>query len=235
VPHPELLSEMAALQVYAGRGVVQLLEADPEHGAMLLEMVSPGQMLSELEEDDEATRILAGCMGRIWQPLTPEQARPFYDLPRWTIALRRLRERSGGTTGPFARDLFEHAERLLAELLASQGPVGLLHGDLHHDNVLRGTREPWLVIDPKGIAGEREFEVGPMLYNPWGRILSWPDLKSIQARRIDILVEMLGFDRQRITAWGFVEAVLSMTWSIEDHAPDWDAILPVAEALRALT
>jgi streptomycin 6-kinase len=234
VPHPELFSEMAALKVYAGRGVAQLLESDPEHGAMLLECVSPGGMLSELGDDDEATRILAGRMRRIWRPLTPDQARPFYSLWRWTAAFSRLRERYNGGPGPFPAAMLERAEGLRNELLQSQGEIGLLHGDLHHDNVLRAQREPWLVIDPKGLAGEREFEVGPLLYNPWMRILTWPDLKSIQARRVDILVDELGFDRSRVAAWGFVEAVLSMIWSLEEHAPDWDEIMPVAEAMQSL-
>jgi streptomycin 6-kinase len=91
-----------------------------------------------------------------------------------------------------------------------------------------------LVIDPKGVAGEREFEVGPMMYNPWQTVLDWPDLKAILSRRVDILVEALGFDRQRLLGWGLVGAVLSMLWSIEEHAPDWDTIIPVAMAFDEL-
>jgi streptomycin 6-kinase len=234
VPDPELLSEMAALRLYAGQGAVRLLESDAEHGAMLLERVLPGTMLSDLLDDEQATRILAGVMRRAWRPLTPQQAQPLFTLERWTDALNRLRQTYHGGSGPFPPQMFERAERLRRDLLASQGQLGLLHGDLHHDNVLRAERQPWLLIDPKGLAGEREFEVGPLMYNPWQRLLDWPDLRRITARRVDILVEELGFDRQRVLAWGYVGALLSMTWSIESHDPQWNRIMPVAEALAEL-
>ena len=62
--------------------------------------------------------------------------------------------------------LVEEAEALLAWLVPSQtGPV-LLHGDLHHGNVLSARRRPWLAIDPKGVVGERAFDAGALLYNP---------------------------------------------------------------------
>lgn len=234
VPNPELLSEMAALRIYGGRGVVRLLESDPDRGAMLLERVTPGGMLSDLLDDEEATRIIAGMMRRIWRPLTPGQAQPFPTLRRWTDSFRRLREANQGGSGPFPKAMFDRAQGMLHELLTSQGEIVLLHGDLHHDNILRAEREPWLVIDPKGLAGEREFEVGPLMYNPWQRLLDWPNLKSILSRRVDILVEALDFDRQKLLGWGFVGAVLSMTWSLEDHSTDWDRIMPIAEGLQDL-
>ena len=123
---------------------------------------------------------------------------------------------------------------MASDLIASQGETVLLHGDLHHDNILSAGRESWLVIDPKGVAGEREFEIGPMMYNPWNRVLDRPDLKAVLSRRVDILVDELGFDRQKMAAWGFVEAMLSMAWSYQSHSPGWDEIMPVAEALFTL-
>jgi streptomycin 6-kinase len=234
VPNPELISEMAALRIYDGRGVVQLLEADAYRGVMLLERVTPGGMLSDLQDDEEATRIIARMMQRIWRPLTPEQAKPFPTLERWTDAFRRLRKVYNGGCGTFPKAIFDRAEGLLHEFLATQGEIVLLHGDLHHDNILRAEREPWLVIDPKGVAGEREFEVGPLMYNPWQRILDWPDPRSILSRRLDILVEELGFERERLVGWGFVGSVLSMAWSLEDHSPQWNQIMPITDALYDL-
>ena len=249
VPNPELLSEMAALRIYGGQGAARLLEEDADLGAMLLEHILPGQMLSHLEDDAGATRIIASVMRRLWRPLSPEQASLFPDLTRWLRALFRLELHSESrfsnpespSEGTFAtRDgalftsLLEQARVMATGLLSSQGEIVLLHGDLHHDNILSAGREPWLAVDPKGVAGEREFEVGPMMYNPWQRVLDDPDLKSVLSRRLDILVEELGLDRQRLLAWSFVEAALSMAWSLEDHDPYWDRLLPLAKALLEL-
>jgi len=60
VPHPELLSEMAALRHYDGRGSVRLLDADEAWGALLLERLRPGAMLVTVDDDEAATRVAAG-------------------------------------------------------------------------------------------------------------------------------------------------------------------------------
>lgn len=242
VPNPELLSEMAALRIYDGRGAARLLESDVTRGAMLLERVLPGRMLSELQDDEEATRIIARTMRRLWRPLSLEQACLFPDISRWVKALfqletepviRELRFEPRRKDGSFL-SMVDRDKGMAKDLLASQGERVLLHGDLHHDNILSAGGESWLAIDPKGVAGAREFEVGPLTYNPWQRVTVWPDLQSILGRRLDILVAELGFDRQRLLAWSFVETVLSMTWSIDDNDPQWDHIMPVADALLSL-
>ena len=62
IPNRELLSEIHALQVYNGRGIVQLLEADFENQVFLLERLRPGETLTTLQDDDRRTRIAAqGC------------------------------------------------------------------------------------------------------------------------------------------------------------------------------
>jgi hypothetical protein len=49
-----------------------------------------------------------------------------------------------------------------------------------------------------------------VLDNPWETRFDLQELKSVQARRVDILCEMPGFDRARILGWGVVQAVLSI-------------------------
>jgi streptomycin 6-kinase len=58
------------------------------------------------------------------------------------------------------RELVATAVSLFNELLPSQSEPVLLHGDLHHWNILRATRVPWLALDPKGVVGEPAYEVG---------------------------------------------------------------------------
>ena len=76
-------------------------------------------------------------------------------------------------------------------------PPVVLHGDLHHFNILAAERQPWLAIDPKGVVGEPVYETGALLRNPWPDLLSLPDPGRILARRVDQLAEELGFDRAR--------------------------------------
>jgi streptomycin 6-kinase len=108
----------------------------------------------------------------------------------------------------------------------------LLHGDLHHENILAARREPWLSIDPKGVVGEPAYEVGALLRNPNRRILAWPNLARVMERRIRQLSDELGFERVR--GWGMSQAILAAVWSCEDGA-DTTHGLACAEAIAAVT
>jgi streptomycin 6-kinase len=235
MPHPELSSEIAALRLYGGNGSARLIEADTDGGALLIERLRPGSMLLELADDDEATRIAAQVMRALWRlaPSAPEDV-VFPTAARWASGLQRLRARFDGATGPLPADMVERAEALFAELLASSGAPMLLHGDLHHENILAAARAPWLVIDPKGLIGEAEYEIGSLMRNPLSRLLALPDVTVTLARRFDILAETLGFDRQRMIAWSYAQAILSAWWHIEDHGHGWEPTITLAERLAPL-
>ena len=83
----------------------------------------------------------------------------FQTVADWAADPGKVRERFNGGAGPFPPQLFEKAEKLFAELIGGMGEPVLLHGDLHHDNILSAQREPSLAIDPRGVVGEAEYEV----------------------------------------------------------------------------
>jgi streptomycin 6-kinase len=232
VVNPELLSEIAALQLYAGRGCAQLLDADPDQGIMLLERLRPGTPLLELQDDQQATAIAAQVMAQLWRPVPPNH--PFPTVAKWAAGLGRLRARFNGRTGPLPRRLVEMAESLFAELIPSMAEPVLLHGDLHHWNILAAERQTWLALDPKGIVGEPAYEVGAWLRNPMPDIARMPQAGRILARRMDQFADLLGFDRARILGWGVAQAVLSAWWSFEDHGHGWEPAIACADLLATL-
>lgn len=232
VPHRELLTEIAALRLYDGHGIARLLDADADEGVLLLERLRPGTPLSSLADDEEATVIAAQVMRELWRPVPPEH--PFPTVADWGAGFRRLRARFDGGTGPFPTALVETAERLFAELLGSAAAPALLHGDLHHENILAAERRPWLALDPKGVVGEPAYEVGALLRNPMPRLLAGPQPRRTLARRVDLLAEALGFDRARLAGWGLAQAVLSGWWSYEDHGHGWETGVACAELLMEL-
>jgi streptomycin 6-kinase len=232
VPNPELLSEIEVLRLYGGRGIVQLLEADPERGALLLERLKPGTPLARLADDEQATSIAARVMRQLWRPVPPDH--PFPTVADWAAGLGRLRRHFGGDSGPFPAHLVEMAEALFRELIDSMGEPVLLHGDLHHENILAAEREPWLALDPKGLVGEAAYEVGALLRNPIPEIVTRPHVERIMARRVDQLSEELGFDRGRLAGWGMAQAVLAAWWSFEDHGLYYEPFIVCAEHLAAV-
>ena len=232
VPNAELKGEIMALRTYDSRGSVRLIDADPQEGMLLLERVTPGYMLSELglEEDEEATRIAAGVMKKLWRPL--QRGHGFTTVTQWAGGFQRLRDQFQGGTGPFPAGLVSAAEKIYDRLLGDAEQTVLLHGDLHHFNILAADREPWLAIDPKGIAGDPAYDAGALLRNPYPEIYHWPDLERIQSRRLDILTEELLIPRRRIQEWAYAQMVLSAWWTYEDEGQVWQEWIPFAERIR---
>ncbi|HLK57839.1 MAG TPA: aminoglycoside phosphotransferase family protein [Chthonomonadaceae bacterium] len=235
VPNRELNTEISALRVYDGRGSVQLLESDQEQGVMLLERLKPGNVLTALaseERDEEATSIAADVMRKLWQPAP--QDHPFPTVADWADGMQRLRSHFNGGVGPFPLALVEEAETLFAELLGSMSAPVLLHGDLHHDNILSAERQPWLAIDPKGIVGEPAYEVGAMLRNLWEdrHPISHPD--RLLERRIIQLSEELDLDRSRVRGWAVAQSVLSAWWCMEDNSDCWKDAIVTTELLATV-
>ncbi|MCA9947244.1 MAG: phosphotransferase, partial [Anaerolineales bacterium] len=173
--------------------------------------------------------IAAQVMQKLWRPLPAEHNFP--SVADWAGGLAELREEFGGGTGPFDEKLVGTAESLFTDLLASSGEPVLLHGDLHHYNIL-SVGDGWKAIDPKGLAGEPAYEVGALLRNPF-TLYDEPDLKRITVRRLDILAETLSLDRERLRQWGLAQAVLSAWWSYED-GDDVAALEPMMRFVKAL-
>ncbi len=227
----EFKTEAKALELFDGRGVARLLGLDLENGAMLLERLEPGATLDSLEDDEEATSIAAGVMKEMWRPAPPDH--PFPTVHEWTRGLARLREHFDGGTGPMPAALVEEAESLFEDLIPSQDEPVLLHGDLHHGNILTARRSPWLAIDPKGVVGEPAFDVGTLLHNPM-ELLESPETGKILERRIHILSEELGLERERVRGWGISQAVLAAYWGLEDYGEVWEEALVFARLLSGI-
>lgn len=233
-PCSEADGEAAALRAYDGRGAVRLLAHDAARGALLLERCVPGDDLAAFvpERDDEATALAAGVMRALRRPLPADVAFP--ELAVWTSVLERIRNVFGGSAGPMEQRVLDAAISFRRELLGSPPEAELLHGDLHHHNVLRATRDGragWLAIDPKGLAGDPAYEPAPYFYNPLG---DWHARARIDARfvrrRIDLMAAHTGLDAERIRGWAVVQGVVSSAWSYEDGR----AGRPFAEHVAAL-
>ena len=212
VPNPELISEIQTLRLYNGQGACNLLEADTERGMLLLERLQPGTMLATLNDDNRATEIAADVMQAIQRPMPEENG--FLNLRGWFDELQKLRPLFGGGTGPFPKRTVAVVEGLIRELFAEDRPQVLLHGDFHHFNILLSERG-WIAIDPKGVVGPAEYEVGPLLMNPCGQIPDESEAIRRTRRRIAILSERLGFDPQRLWRWAVCHSLLSAWWDLQ--------------------
>jgi streptomycin 6-kinase len=221
----ETRNEIAALRLWDGAGAARLLDADPDLGALLIEQLQPGTMLLAVadEDDDRATGIAADVLRQLWRPAPPDHG--LRSLDSWFDAYDRNREALAQGAGGFPAALFLRADALRQKLLASTTTPTVLHGDLHHYNILRAQRAEWLAIDPKGLLGDPCFDICQFLRNPYPGPIS----PKINRRRLDRFCAELGLDRERTKAWCFVHAMLDACWSFED-GDSWARTVAYAEA-----
>jgi streptomycin 6-kinase len=195
-PHREAEQEADALERWDGEGAVRLLARDDERNALLLERCEPGTFLSDAPD---ALDVLIDLLPRLWVA-----ADGFHTLAgevEWWIEQR----------------LDPSVAGLARELAASQGEQVLVHQDLHGDNVLAAEREPWLVIDPKPLAAEREFQVAPIV-----RSGELGHTRRQALYRLDRLCADLELDRERARLWTIVQTT---AWSEGASLPSHGAVL----------
>jgi streptomycin 6-kinase len=216
------------LAAFEGRGAVRVIQH--VEGAVLLERLLPGTPLASLSlegRDKEATEILA----EVIHGMSQAQASPntFPTVADWGNGFQHYLA-SGDSQVPI--DLVERGQHIYQQLCASQQHVRLLHGDLQHYNVLFDSARGWVAIDPKGVVGELEYEIGASLRNPYEN----PDLLAapgVIERRLRQYAARLPLDPERALQWGFAQAVLSAIWSIEDGFA-LDATAPALRLAQAI-
>jgi streptomycin 6-kinase len=222
---PEFFTAAEALRIFDGRASVRLLECDPERGAMLLEHVEPGRPVTALGDDVAETVAAATVMRRLWRP-APPAGHQFPLASDWLAAASDPKTLvAAKTQNPWIEGVLARARELAAE----RAEALLLHGDLHHDNILSSEREGWLAIDPKGVVGEPAWEISPFLMNNLP-----PDAdesRHVVRRRADQLCDELSLDRERVYAWSAVRSLQSAFWSLRDSVRLWEVALFCAEEL----
>jgi streptomycin 6-kinase len=208
VDQKEFEAELLALQLLSGESTVKVLAFERERGIMILERIQPGQTLAEIEEDDKATLIAANVMKKLMIP-APVDSNLSTVLDREN-SLKRIYQ-NYNSYQPVSKATIEEALFITEKLNTSIEKPYLLHGDLHHYNIL-ANGDSWTVIDPKGLIGDREYEVVQYLLNK----LPEHGVEEITEKRIDIFVDVLNLNKERVLLRSYSHAVLATCWTIED-------------------
>jgi streptomycin 6-kinase len=215
----ETRHEPDALRQWDGDGVVRLLDAEPERGALLLERIEPATALGDHPDRGEAISIACALLQRLWRPV-PEP-HPFTLVRDLASRLAdELPRRFDRQRRPFDKELLRTAVDLCHDFVSSSEEMVLVNRDFHLGNVLAAEREPWLVIDPKPLVGERAFDTGHLVRTLLPERL---DVRSVDAI-VGRLAAELELEPAHIRAWALVRSVDDALWSLSTGGTDidWD-------------
>jgi len=193
------------LEWWDGNGAARVLKKDET--ALLLERASGSSSLSEMVKagrDAEASRIICTVAAQLHAPRdkTPP---PLIPLREWFSALSPAAERHGG--------VLRASSEVADYLLENPHDIRVLHGDLHHGNVLNTRHRGWIAIDPKRLIGERGYDFANVFCNPDLETATAP---GRLARQVEVVARAAELDRMRLLQWIAAYAGLSAAWSLED-------------------
>jgi streptomycin 6-kinase len=204
-PDHDATDEALALEAWNGNGAARLLEADREHGALLLERLDSDRTLRTAELATAAE--VAGSLIRELAVPAPAGLPLLADIAAQKPGI--LRRRQGALGEPVPGRWIDIACGLARDLATDPGSQ-LVHSDLHYDNILAGSRRPWLAIDPKPVTGNPERSVAELM---WDRIDDATQPQEVHALFAALTrTGMLHPDRAR--AWTIVQAVDYWLWGL---------------------
>lgn len=201
------------MEWWDGEGAARVLARHDR--ALLLERATGSASLADMARtgrDDEACRLLCAVAARLHAPRA-KRLPELIPLKSWFVELETAAATHGGV---LARSV-DAARNLLAE----PRECCVLHGDLHHDNVLDFGARGWLAIDPHGLFGERGFDFANIFTNPDLADPTRPVAteRGRFARRLEVVTEAAGLERPRLLRWILAWTGLSAAWYLGDDDP----------------
>jgi len=202
-----LAKEASCLKAFAKHAVAEVIAHDDN--MIIMQRAVPGSTLKDHfpDNDIDATKILCASIKELHKASIPE-SHNFFSLSELFKTLDQKLD--------IPDEILNKAKHLREDLLKSTTKEVLLHGDLHHDNILKNG-DNWLVIDPKGFIGDPAFEPAAYLCNPIPELLQENHPREIIENRINICSVKLGIDSRRISDWLYAKSVLCWAWSLEDN------------------
>lgn len=218
----EIEASLPAIIAFSEHGGIEVLDSDPETGTALMPRLRPGNTLAETPEE-EAVEACAHLILRLREadgrgPSVADYLQPTLEARALPVVLRP--------------QLAADVARLAQGLIETAPPSRLLHGDLHHFNVLRHG-DSWVAIDPEGMVGDPAYECAAFLRNPVPALADHADLPGLLRSRIERFAACLGDPPERIWGWALVRTAQCVSWS--DASPFYSHWTKVVEALDQLS
>ena len=230
-PDKEQKTEIIALRAYGGRYAVNILGWDDETSAFFMDRVLPGKKLRDVANDSERPRIGVSLIRDLPLPVSDVAGLPSFG--QWMQrAFAVFRESEMHYLALEEKQEFlsfiEMAESYYSSLLLQYPQTYLLHGDLHHENILWDEARGWLAIDPKGVTGPPVMECGRFLHNFLEdeipgvepvKDASETQIACALEQRFEPFEEKLDFGYADIVKATYVDLVLGSCWSINSKLP----------------
>ncbi|MGV8896444.1 MAG: aminoglycoside phosphotransferase family protein [Rhodoglobus sp.] len=220
-PHWEGRWEAVALEFWGGQFAPEVLKQDAWAWAMLLERAEPGEPLSRLQASTKhaleiAARLYTEAVIARSASTIPAGIPSLAEVVREYVAdaTARLPHQHAALSQWGGLQALDAAFSDAIALAAEDRPGVLLHGDFNPGNIVRHG-ERWLLVDPKPLVGEPEFDLFPLI-EQLGAPLNQPRPALALAHHLEKVSALVGCDPARTARWCTIRAALAVSWHLED-------------------
>ena len=246
IPGPEVATEAHCLQAYDGKGYCKLRAFDLSDDVLLLERITPGTQLWAIGDYRERARLMATevrglfdlwastplgmtpanrskhyrkadayqVQEDVWLPDYRSEQYPTY--LSWCTRARNNLANIGGLEDVLV--YLDEAMDVYHGLKQKYPKSYLLHGDLHHENILLNTEGRYIIIDPKGVVDMPMMEIARFLLNEVDIEEYTIYQEANKVREIVAIISLiLKIPQEDIFKGLFIDAVLSSSWTLEEY------------------
>ncbi len=195
--------EILACKLFQGENFCKMYEYSLEDQVYIMERIMPADTLYESASRNDRIQIV----GKIWKGLhktdIPDRAFPTYS--EWFEA-----GKEGTKNRQDCGELYPYlysAERMLADMNQKYARNLLLHGDLHHENILQNENGSYTVIDPKGVIGDPVFDLSRLILDEFRDDLT-SEPKDVIIDFVQKLGDSVGIPCEVLLRCLFIETVI---------------------------
>jgi streptomycin 6-kinase len=207
-----IADEYDFLKEYNGRNFCKVYDADKMKGVLIEEEIKPGTQLRKVHSLDE--RLTVFCSLHKGLHITPAKEERYRTYLDWVTRITKYMENRNDY-----KELYHHmknAEEICKQLFIQYPIKMLLHGDLHHDNILLNSRNEYTIIDPKGIIGDPIFDIPRFLLNEMEDDIN-QNLYQKFEYMINVIGKQLDVPIKVLKQCFYVETAMAECWNVEDE------------------
>jgi len=217
------------LKEYNGKRFCKLFEADMRNGVLLIERILPGTRLRAETNLDKRLNLFCELIQGLHNKPAEKAAYPTY--MDWISRITKYMEQCKEYV--FLYEKMAKAESICRSLCEKYSGEMLLHGDLHHDNIVLGENNQYRVIDPKGAVGDFVFDIPRFILNEFDDTMD-DNFHRKYIHIIKIMAKRLNISNEDIKRLVYAEMCMAHYWNIESgEEPKIDHVIFTEKAMEA--
>lgn len=202
--------EVCVLRLYNGQGYCRIYEFSPEDKVCLLERILPGDTIYNFDEISQIDRVnfFVDLYERLYMP-----ALEIPNLSMFPSYLNRLEKVEAGIGHrDDCQNIIPHikkAKEIILSVNSAYNRKTLIHGDLHHRNIIKNQTGGHTAIDPSGIADDPVFDVSCFILYEFGYQLAGKPIKEF-LEFIDLFSQRLRIPANILKKCLYAELVIQL-------------------------